>query len=279
MFLREFFKSGKIILTEGGNLQIGDVEANRIDSSKRAQVVPILDSALKAINNEFKKINNGIPLWMPELLTTKKFLAGSSFHFFNRLDISDADFQKVKRTVGDIDTQVDKNMVEQVRGWLGGLQPGAQIGPAQYVGMDDKDPAQILTLWKFPDIVVVNDMGQEQPITIQIDMEMKPFAQGAPTSWAQFSASSDWNDLSQGIKGVFHKWIIRALSSLTQETFVLRKVGARKTTEKPTTDNMISFAVKSKEGGGLRTKYQPVIDPATGQPEIKDNLPVYKQLF
>ncbi len=278
MRLLELFKKNRFTLSEGGNLQIGDVAANRIDSSKRAQIVPIIDSALTAINTEFKKINNGVPLWMPSLLSSKKFLAGSSFHFFNRLEISDADFANVKRTVGDIDTQVDQNMADQVRNWLGNLPPGSQIGPAQFAGMDAKDPAQVLTLWKFPDIVVTDQNGNETPITIQIDLELKPFQKGSPTKWAQFSASSEWNDLSQGIKGVFHKWIIRSLSGLTQKTFLLRKIGARKTTEKPTTDNMISFAVKSKEGGGLRPKYTPVIDPTTGAQEIKDNLPVYTEL-
>lgn len=278
MLLREFFKSNSKIILEGGNLQIGDVEANRIDSNQRPQVVPIIDNALTAINNTFKSINKGIPLWMPSLLKSKKFLAGSSFHFFNRAEISDADFAKVKRTVGDIDTQVDKNMGDQIRNWLSSLAPNTQIGPAQFAGMDDKDPSQILTLWKFPSIVIVDDQGKETPITIQIDLELKPFQKGGPTSWAQFSASSSWDDLSQGIKGVFHKWIIRSLTSLTSETFLLRKFGVRKTTEKPTTDHMISFAVKSKEGGGLRAKYEPVIDPATGQQEIKDNLPVYKEL-
>lgn len=279
MLLREFFISNKTLLSEGGNLQIGDVAADRIDSSKRAQVVPILDQALSAINAAYQKANNNIPLWMPSLLSSKQFLAGSSFHFFNRLDISDADFANVKRTVGDIDTQVDKTMVDQVRNWLSSLPPGTQFGPAQYVGMDDKDPAQVLTLWKFPDIVVTDkEKNQERPITIQIDLEMKPFASGAPTSWAKFSASSEWEDLSQGIKGVFHKWLIRALTSLTRKEFLLRKIGPKKTTEKPTVDNMISFAVKSKEGGGLRANYQQVIDPKTKEPEIKDNLPVYTEL-
>lgn len=278
MLLREFFIKPKQHLVEGGNLKIGDIEADRIDSAKRAQIVPVIDSALTAINSAFKQVNNNIPLWMPDLLSSKKFLAGSSFHFFDRLKISDADFARVKRTVGDIDTQVDKNMSDQIRNWLGSLSPGAQLGPARFAGMDAKDPAQVLTLWQFPDIVVTNNQGQETPITIQIDLELKPFAKGEPTSWAKFSASSDWEDLSQGIKGVFHKWIIRSLTSLTEKTFLLRKVGARTTKEKTTTDNMISFAVKSKEGGGLRPKYAPVISQDTGSQEIKDGLPVYTEL-
>lgn len=278
MLLREFFIKPKQRLVEGGNLKIGDVEANRIDSNKRAEVVPIIDSALTAINSAFKQANNNIPLWMPSLLRSKSFLAGSSFHFFNRLEISDADFARVKRTVGDIDTQVDENMRDQVRNWLGSLSPGAQIGPARFAGMDAKDPAQVLTLWQFPDIVVADKQGQETPITIQIDLELKPFAKGEPTSWAKFSASSDWEDLSQGIKGVFHKWIIRSLTGLTEKTFLLRKIGKRKTTEKTISDNMISFAVKSKEGGGLRPKYAPVISSETGSQEIKDGLPVYTEL-
>jgi len=282
MLLREFFKNTKLTIAEGGNLQIGNVEANRIDSAKRAEVIPVISSALNAINSSFKKANSGIPLWLPQLLSSNKFLAGSSFHFFNRLEISDADFSRVKRTVGDIDTQVDKNMGNKVREWLGSLPAGTKIGPAEFVGMDAKDPAQVLTLWKFPSIVVANAQGQETPITIQIDIELKPFAGGAPTPWAQFSASSDWEDLSQGIKGVFHKWLIRSLSGLTQKSFLLRKlVGrgkARAEQDVPTTDNMISFAVKSEEGGGLRAKYQPVIDPATGEQEFKDNLPVYREM-
>jgi hypothetical protein len=49
---------------------------------------------------------------------------------------------------------------------------------------------------------------------------------------------------------------------------------AKEEQDVPTVDNMVSFAVSSKEGGGLRAKYAPVIDPTTNKPLVKDGLPV-----
>lgn len=281
MFLRELYSPlAKFIISEGGNLVIGDVEANKIDSSQRASVVPILDNALTAINNAYAAAHNGKGIWNPKLLASKKFLAGSSFHFFNRTGISDEIFTQVKKTVGDIDTMIDGSKRDDIVSWLSSLQPGAAIGPARFVGFDDKDPVQILTMWSFPDIVIQNNAGKQFPINIQIDLEMKEFEKDEPTTWSQFSTSSSWEDLSAGIKGVFHKFLIQSMTGLTAQDFMLRKlVGrgkARAPQDIPTRDNMYSFAIKSKEGGGLRPKYDPVIDPETGDQEVVDGLPVYE---
>jgi hypothetical protein len=104
---------------------------------------------------------------------------------------------------------------------------------------------------------------------------------GEPTDWAGFSHSSSWEDLSQGIKGVFHKFIIQALAKLTTQDFLLRKlVGrgkARAEQDVPTRDSMLSFAVSSKEGGGLRPKYEPVVD-SKGRPVTKDGVAVMQAL-
>ena len=281
MFLRELFSPlAKFIICEGGNLVIGDVEANKIDTSQRAQVVPILDNALTAINNAYAAAHENKGIWSPKLLASKKFLAGSSFHFFNRTGISDEIFTQVKRTVGDIDTMIDANKRDSIISWLSSLPQGAVVGPARFVGYDDKDPVQILTMWQFPDIVIQNNEGKQFPINIQVDLEMKEFEKDEPTTWSQFSTSSSWEDLNVGIKGVFHKFLIQSMTGLTAKEFMLRKlVGrgkARAPQDVPTTDNMYSFAIKSKEGGGLRPKYDPVIDPTTNKQEVVDGLPVYE---
>lgn len=283
MFLRELFDRTVRLnfIAEGGNLVIGDVAANKIDTRKRAAVVPILDQALKAINNAFASAHKGAPIWSPKLIASKKFLAGSSFHFFNRLEISDEIFAGVKKTVGDIDTQIDKNKADDIRNWLASLKPGTAIGPAKFVGYDAKDPAQVLTLWSFPDIVVADPKtNKEIPINVQIDLEMKEYTDDEPTQWSQFSTSSNWDDLSAGIKGVFHKFLIQSMTRYAKRDFLLRKmVGrgkARAEQDVPTTDSLYSFAIKSKEGGGLRSKYEPVLDD-NGKPLIKDGLPVYRE--
>ena len=277
MIKESFYKTNKTILNEGGNVVIGDAEANRIDSAARATVVPIIDAALKAINASFAKTHHRTPLWSPKLIASKEFLSGSAFHFFDRATISDADFARVKKTVGDIDTQVDKDQKEAIYAWLKGLTIGAQIGNAVFRGFKPSGE-QFITLWTFPDIVMGTKAGKQIPTNVQIDLELKAFAKGAPSAWSRFSASSAWEDLSQGIKGVFHKYLIQSLASLTETDFLERKlVGrgkARALQDVPATDNLLSFSVSSKEGGGLRVKYDPVIDPKTKKPEMKDGLPV-----
>jgi hypothetical protein len=120
----------------------------------------------------------------------------------------------------------------------------------------------------------------DPPIKVQIDFEFVDYSEkDQPTDWAAFSHSSSWDDISQGIKGVFHKWLIQSLTKIASEDFILRKVHKRtgKITDKVERDSMLSFAVSSKEGGGLRTKYEPVLDEK-GQPLVIDGLPVLKEL-
>ena len=280
MKLREMWQP--LFLTEGGNLVIGDVQADRIDSSKRSQVVPVLQKFVQSLNTAYAQQHDG-PIWNDSVIASGQHLAGSSFHFFNRPEITDEIFAGVKSTVGDIDIKVDKNKNQDIRKWLSSLPQGAVIGPAKFVGMDGKDSEQVLTLWQFPSIVLTDEDNKQKPITIQIDLEMKDYEDGKPTDWAGFSTSSSWEDLEQGIKGVFHKFLIQSLSVLTKREFMLqkyRKVRGKDeyqpSTRQQVTDTTVSFAIKSKEGGGLRLKYSPVIDD-NGEPETENGLPVYKK--
>jgi hypothetical protein len=266
-------------LLEGGNVEIGDLQANRIDAARRSEVVPIIDAALKAINASFAK-STGTPLWSPALIRSREYLSGSAFHFFNRAEISDAEFRQVKDTVGDIDTQVNRDQKSEIATWLGSLTPGAKLGPARYVGAKPSGE-QFITLWQFPDIVMTDERtGREVSMNIQIDLELKEFQKGVPSAWSKFSASSAWADLSLGVKGVFHKYLIQSLAALTTRDFLLRKLvgrgSARSEQDVPMTDSMLSFAVSSREGGGLRVKYEPVLDEKTGKPIVKSGVPVLR---
>ena len=256
-------------LLEGGNLSIGGYDADQIDLTKlkRSDIVSILNTLLLSINNEFKQIY-GDNLWSPELLKSGKFLSGSSLHFFDIANITDQDFTGKKPSVGDIDTMVNKEKESQVQEFLTNYT-NKEIGPSILRGFK-RGNEQFSALFELTNL----------NIKVQIDFEFVDYENEMPTDWARFSHSSSWQDLQSGIKGVFHKFLIQSLSRLTAEQFYLRKlVGrgkARAEQDILTTDNMYSFAVSSKEGGGLRRKYEPVIDTSTGKPEIKDGLPVLK---
>jgi hypothetical protein len=270
MNLFEIFNKHKQSLAEGGNLALdtGD-QAQQIDLKvhNRAYIVPILDNLLQSINNLYAQ-QYQTPLWEPKLLKQKSFLSGSSLHFFNT-NIPDDEFTRVKPKVGDIDTQVNKDLEGNLEQFLTANQ-GKVMGPAKFLGFQ-RGNEQFSGLWEFTD----------PPIKVQIDLEFVAYDKKGPTQWSQFSHSSSWDDLQAGIKGVFHKFLIQSFTSLTNQDFILRKlVGrgkARAEQDVPTTDNMFSFAVSSKEGGGLRAKYEPVLDEK-GRPLVIDGLPVMRPL-
>ena len=144
-----------------------------------------------------------------------------------------------------------------------------QIGPAKFLGFQ-RGNEQFSGLFEL----------QDPPVKVQIDFEFVAFEKDVPTDWAKFSHSSSWEDLQAGVKGVFHKWLIQAFTTLTRKDFLLRKMKGRgklrQEVDEPMTDNMFSFAVSSKEGGGLRAKYEPVLAD-NGKPLVIDGLPVMRE--
>ena len=126
---------------------------------------------------------------------------------------------------------------------------------------------------------------ENPPVKIQIDFEFGKYdpKTNTPDDWYRFSHSSDWEDVKAGIKGVFHKYIYRALAKAApSEKYIAKLAGAGKnrkmTITGPTTDSNFSFAVASSQGGGARAKYKPYIDPETGQPKEIDGVPVMEPL-
>lgn len=267
-------------LMEGGNLAAGqpgwkgDPEAGQAQNinlqvTNRSVIVPILNDLLKAVDAAYAAKYKE-PLWDPKLLKSQKFLSGSSLHFFNVKGIPDKTFIEKKPKVGDIDTMVDKEKEAKLDDFLQ-ASLNQQIGSARFLGYQ-RGNEQFSSLWQLED----------PPIKIQIDLEFVKFDKEEPTPWSRFSHSSDWNDLQAGVKGVFHKFLIQSFAVLTKKEFILRKQEgrgkARTWVDKPAEDSMFSFAVSSKEGGGLRAKYTPVLNPTTNEPEVKDGMPVMMAL-
>ena len=279
MNLLELFSRPRL-LSEGGNLELDNpndpsarYQADEIDLKvhNRTFMVGLLDKLLHDINVAFYKQNKK-PLWNPQLLQSKEFLGGSSLHFFDTKGISDKEFAKHKPKVGDIDTQCDKELEPEVEKFLTAYDH-KQIGDTTLLGFS-RGSEQYNALFQF----------QDPPIKIQIDFEFGKYDEKTdmPDEWYRFSHSSEWNDIQAGIKGVFHKYIYRALTSAHGSIKHQVDVKKTKTNIKPNVaDNDLSFAVASGQGGGLSHKYEPYIhtDPTTGEKKTHDQGVPYKRLI
>ena len=249
----------------------GDHEANEIELKihNRSFMVGILDKLLrnidKAYSAQFKS-----PIWGPELLNKRTFLSGSSLHFFNVKDIPDEVFVQKKPKVGDIDTQIDANLEPNIEQFLKSIT-GKQVGNATFLGYKYGNN-QYSSLWEL----------KEVPVKIQIDFEFGRYdpKTNEPDQWFAYSHSSEWNDVEVGIKGVFHKYLNRALAAIsTSEKYVARVLKkSTKISPEPVTDNDLSFAVSGPGGGGMSRKYVPYVDPSTGEPMVQNGIPVMRLL-
>ena len=285
MLLNELFNK-RII--EGGNLAShkadntpmpgwqgvpGQHQAQELDLRvhDRTYVVSVLSDLLEKINNLFAQQYKE-PLWHPDSVAAQKFLSGSTVKFFDK-KISDEEFVRVKPKVGDIDTQAPDKHAETIKQFLTGLI-GKQVGNTKFIGFSAGNN-QYTSMWQ----VTLNDL----PVKLQIDFEYGAHDEktGLPTPWQEYSHSSSWEDLSAGIKGVFHKYVDRALpyASSVSTKYVARVLKkSTKISDEPVTDSDYSSAVSGAQGGGVSAKYKPFIDPNTGKPMEKNGIPVLQAL-
>jgi hypothetical protein len=205
---------------------------------ERTKVVNDLTDFFDRLNNTFKKAF-GIELWSNELLKSKRFISGSGFHFMNLDGVDTKTLTEVKPTIGDIDLQIDSNLESEIKELLVRTN---RIG--KFLLIDHtKSGTQIITLWEYGSWYV------------QMDFEFVEYEKGAPSEWSTFSKSSDYNDLLAGIKGVFAKYMLRALTTkfLIHGTIKAKTArGTDKTGLHPT----VAFSVDH----GVREKYNISVD-------------------
>ena len=274
----EGVKKNHYKIMEGGNLELPNPndptkphQADEINLKvhNRTYMVGLLNKMLHDVSAVFQaKYKKS--LWSANLLQSREFLSGSSLHFFNTNGISDEEFAKHKPKVGDIDTQVDDKLEAEVDEFLTAMT-GKQIGDTTLLGFS-RGTAQFNALFQF----------QDPPMKIQVDFEFGGYGEetNTPDDWFKFSHSSDWNDITAGIKGVFHKYLYRALAAggSVQQAYVAKMQGRGKAramviNPEPQMVSMLSFAVASKQGGGMSRKYVPYTDPETGE-SSRDGIPI-----
>lgn len=194
-------KGFKDFLLEGGNVKIGSVAAAPfpISEKNRSSVRADAHEALSALHDSFHKAT-GKHLFGKDkkALHSASAFAGSTRQLMGK-EVSDKDFAKHKRDVGDFDVLVNKEHKDALHKHV---QEGIKLGNYTVAG---KNKSSILMKHK---------NGQVH----QFDMVGADYHKDEPTKGDQFSHSSHWGDTEKGIKGAHHKILLNAVG-LDQHKF------------------------------------------------------------
>lgn len=243
---KESFNNFYTTIFEGGNLRIGDNKANKIDLTSSDYSVNALKSRIKDTICCFcDSFEDDFWSYYSTLVKRNQVFSGSSKHFFEKSLI---EFSKIKKSVGDIDIQFPIEKEEELDTHIKN-NVGRQFGDMILLGQGGRSPIQINTL--FADNVT--------GLNIQIDFEPIDFKDRLPSNFAKFSRSSDWIDLKNNIKGVFHKYLIRCLvgNEKINDIFVVTSYNENKckwrvSKKKIEGTNLKGFSVDR----GVRIKYE-----------------------
>jgi len=206
-------------LAEGGNLQLPDahgqmigadpmhMDPNHPQAVSRKERQSDLHDALSQMSDEHAQ-KTGQHIFGPnhEALNDRSAFMGSSNAFMDP-KISNKEFAQHKPKVGDVDIAIP----EEHTGTLADqLKPGKKYGKYTFIG-GKKSGTQNLGLFR-------HDDGRVQ----QIDMEPATYENGRPSEWNQFAHGSDWGDVKSGIKGAFHKLLLRSVTAAQGTNGIVR---------------------------------------------------------
>lgn len=266
--------------------------ADKIDLSRvnRATFKRTIIAALKKLD-QLHAEQTGEPIWDPSqrdsILNSGEAFNGSSEHLFND-EITDKEFKSYKPTVGDIDLTVPEQFLESIFEVLSRLE-GSEIVPGKvwYVGQNKKTAS---TRGQINALFAYKPKQDQEPIFIQIDFEALPYEGGRPTEFTKFGHSSAWEDIKLGVKGAFHKLLLRSLTSGSKivDSVVLTKASPLYPPEKvkvaknTRAAKLLTFSVSE----GIRTAYalqfypeDPKIPPElVGQPVKINGKLAYKEI-
>lgn len=259
----------------GGNVRVININGHEVSATKmdltkvdrsimRGHILELLHELNRLFDDSY-----GLPIWKDShVLDMGQVFNGSGESFFDS-SITDAEFKQVKPVVGDVDVIVPECHKHAMWMMLNGLH-GKHVGDAVYVGNNRPSyqgkSAQINALFNIMDM------------NVQIDFEFLPFEDDMtlPTAFSKFSHSSSWRDMQAGIKGVHHKYLLRAITggaSLRRDVQVI----TRKTGKPQSNPDGVTFNKFSVDRGLRVGAYVPVFD-ANGHHLQVNSMPAYHEV-
>ena len=197
-------RSFRQFIAEGGNIKVGDVAAAPVDvaADTRGTLVHGVHTALSELHHSFYK-EHGEHLFGADMkgLKTGSVYAGSSKHLMDNAGISDHEFAKHKKSIGDVDVQIDKNHKDKLTAHL---TTGKKLGEYTVAG----------TKKHGNEVSAVLQNGKHN---LQVDFEAVDYHHGEPTKGEQFLHSAHWDDIKSGIKGLHHKMLLNSVAGETHK--------------------------------------------------------------
>lgn len=202
----------RCLLVEGGNAGERLFFKAETKEEERKTLVTLLLEFFNELNKQFEKHYHQ-PLFNKQDDIIKHF-SGSSRHF---MDLNVLDYPK--NNLGDVDIMIDRSLRVPLYDFLTSLEDKEIVSGIKFSHFHShqaSEKSQYITVWD----VSFNDNS----IKLQIDFEFVDVdGKGIPTEWSQFSHSSHLTDLQRGIKGSFHKLLIRALTRKNVSWKILQK--------------------------------------------------------
>lgn len=202
MFKENFVK---YLLTEGGNVELNGhaaekIQISELDDNEYEQYKADLIKMLEEFNAKVEK-ETGARLYKSDSsLKAGKYFSGSSEQFFK---YGKEDFVKYKKSLGDIDTQLDKSSASALKSVLKSFE-GEKFNGFTYVGT--KFGAD------FNNLFVQPDKYKKVADCIQVDFEFVSMGDdGEVSTFDRFNKNSSYTDLKAGIKGKFKVEFISAM--------------------------------------------------------------------
>ena len=268
----QFITENKI-LNEGGNApfinretgeKLGD--AHKIWFIKNTDNKPVVDrtklseSLIKMFEylNKLYEKEHGAKLWDDfDVVRSGHAFNGSSYHFFNGKEkLTDAEFIKLKPTMGDVDVTIDGDKLAPLFDVLA-KNEGKVIGK-DFVYMGQNKPKQ-----QGHQINAIFQLRNPK-VNVQVDFEGVEYKNNKPTPFSKFSHSSHLDDMKAGLKGVGHKLLLQNIARAVSE---MKNIVVLTPTSSPP-DNI---TVSKKQSAlaptnmafsvdrGIRKKYEPVM--------------------
>lgn len=238
-------------------------------SIDRSEIQSIISNALTEFNKSFKSQFKK-PLWakFDHLFDKGLLFSGSTRPFFAKY-ISDEEFQTKKPLVGDQDLMFDEKLNDELKTFLI-TSKGKQFGQLRYVDRGGNSPTQENTLFELP------EKFWDRIRYIQIDFEPVPFENDIPTEFSIFAHYSSWKDISEGIKGVFVKYLYRSLFTNLEKisNYVIQTDTGKLSKSKKFEQEIGKY--KFSVDRGVRIAFEPVLE--NGKQKIIDGKQVFREI-